>query len=60
MKVKELIRYLNRFNPEYEVVTYVPNDESGTGTIYDLTAEEWDDFDDDVVVISFDFDGYTG
>lgn len=58
MKVKELIEELSKFNPEYEVKTFADYDESGTGTIDSITTGTWDDPNESIVMISFNFDGY--
>lgn len=57
MKVKELIEELSKFNPDYEVKTFADYDESGTGTVGYITAGTWDYPSEEVVMISFNFDG---
>lgn len=57
MTVAELIDKLKEFNPEYEVKTFADYDESGTGTIDYISAGTWDNPNEEVVMISFDFDG---
>ena len=57
MKVKELIEVLQHFNPEYEVKTFTDYDESGTGAIAYVETDTLDNPSEEVVIISFDFDG---
>ncbi len=57
MTVKELIEELSKFNPEYEVKTFADYNESGTGAIDYIATGTWDNPDEEVVMISFDFDG---
>lgn len=57
MKVKELIEKLQALNPEYEVKIWVDYDECGNGTIWKVMEGTWDNPDEEVVMIEFEFDG---
>lgn len=57
MKVKELIEELQKYVPEYEVKTFADYNEYGTGTIDYIETGTWNNPNEEVVMISFDFDG---